>query len=199
MYENTAVGLDSELSKLQEEVSAYEDDIAKEESRYHYLNSLQNILAVSASRAQAEASGTTRVAAAYAARLREQEEQTKELRAQQRTVKESHDRNAGQIHLFKDLHRLLKCKVRRARSARPLAQGVRSALPSPPSPRTMPPCPPSAAPLAFSAHACLQAECQQRELDQRENNALLGAGGANVFTMPEAGNRYVDIDGHEHS
>ena len=118
-YENTAVGLDAELSKLQEEVGAYEEDIAKEESRYHYLNSLSQILDVSASRARSEAAGSTRIGDAYAARMRAQEEQTKDLRAQQRLVKENHDRNAGQIHLYKDLHRLLKCKVRaRAASAR---------------------------------------------------------------------------------
>lgn len=43
-------------------------------------------------------------------------------------------------------------------------------------------------------------DCQRRELEARDNHALLGAvSGANVFTMPDAANRYVDIDGVEHS
>jgi len=152
-YENTAVGLDSEMSKLQEEVSAYEEDIAKEETRFHYLHSLSQIISVSASRAKAEAAGSTRIAEAYAARLRAQEEQTKELRIEQKRVKEAHDRNAGQIHLFKDLHHLLECKV----------------------------------------------ECQRRDLEALEHNALLGEGTNNVFTMPESRMGYTDIDGIEHS
>lgn len=45
-----------------------------------------------------------------------------------------------------------------------------------------------------------QVDCQRRELEARDNHALLGAvSGANVFTMPDAANRYVDIDGVEHS
>lgn len=121
IYENTAVGLDAELSKLHEEVAAYEEDIHKEESRYHYLHALGSIVAVSASRAKGEAAGASAVSEAYSARLRQQEEQTKELRARQKAVKESHDKNVGQLTLYKDLQRLLKCKVRaseRAREAR---------------------------------------------------------------------------------
>lgn len=180
-YEGVAAGIDSELSKLGEEVGTYAEELAKEESRFHYLHAQTVILEVAAARARAEASGATRVGAAYAARLREQEEQSVALRAQQRAAKEEHDRSAGQMLLFRDLHTLLKAKVRGA--ARAAAPRVRRTRLTPPS----------------IQRAARQAECQQRELEQREHGALLGAGGANVFTMPEGAHRYTDIDGIEHA
>jgi len=150
VYENTAVGLDSERSKLYEEVVGYEDDIAKEESRFHYLAALTAIVDVAAARAKKEAAGATRVAEGYQQRLKAQEDQTKELRGKQRAVKESHDKNVGQLQVYKDLHKLLKCK----------------------------------------------AECQKREKEARESSAILGS--QDVFTMPETGNQYTDIDGIVH-
>jgi len=152
VYENTAVSLDSEMSKLHEEVAAYEEDIAKEETRYHYLHALRTIVDVAASRAKAEASGATRTSEAYQARMRVQEEETKNLRAQQKAVKESHDKNVGQISVYKDLHKLLKCKL----------------------------------------------DCQKRDAEAREHAALMGAQDQNVFTMPDQGNEYTDIDGIVH-
>lgn len=181
-YEAVAAGIDSELSKLGEEVGTYAEELAKEESRFHYLHAQTTILEVAAARARAEASGATRVGAAYAARLREQEEQSLALRAQQRTAKEEHDRSAGQMLLFRDLHTLLKAKVRCAARAAAPPRVARARLTPPPT-----------------VCAARQAECQQRELEQREHGALLGAGGANVFTMPEGAHRYTDIDGIEHA
>ena len=47
----------------------------------------------------------------YANKIKEQEAASKELRERQKHIKENHAPNAAQVKLFKDLHKLLRCKL----------------------------------------------------------------------------------------
>jgi hypothetical protein len=167
-------------------------------SRFHYLNSLGTILNVSHSRARAEAAGSTRVAEGYALKLKAQEETSKELRMQQKAVKESFDRNSGQLHVYKDLEKLLHCKVARGRAvlgARPRRDRSQTAAAhgSPPDHLAR------ASPSGVAAAVAAQIECRRRADNEQQDRALMGVGGnQNVFTMPEESAGYTDIDGFEH-
>jgi intraflagellar transport protein 81 len=54
VYENTAVGLDTERIKMEQECNAFQDDCLREESRYHYLNCLISIAEGQAERIRTE-------------------------------------------------------------------------------------------------------------------------------------------------
>jgi intraflagellar transport protein 81 len=49
-----AAGLESNRSKLEQEVRAYREEIAAEESRYHYLKSMTDIIQVQQQRINTE-------------------------------------------------------------------------------------------------------------------------------------------------
>jgi intraflagellar transport protein 81 len=45
-YDSTAAGLETNRSKLEQEVRGYREECMAEESRYHYLNCMKKILEV---------------------------------------------------------------------------------------------------------------------------------------------------------
>merc|ERR1712196_180108 len=54
----------------------------------------------------------------YAAKIKQQEALSKELRERQKRIKEHHVPNAKQVAMFKDLHKLLRSKVESQQRAR---------------------------------------------------------------------------------
>ena len=54
----------------------------------------------------------------YSAKIKQQEVLSKELRERQKRIKEHHAPNAAQVKMFKDLHKLLRCKVESQQRAR---------------------------------------------------------------------------------
>merc|ERR1719238_125384 len=118
LYESTAAGLDTERDKLSAEVTAYQDECKREESRYHYLNAMIESTKIILDRARLEDAGRNRVGESnqsyrelYQSRIQETENLSKKLREHQKTVKESHEDNLEQTHMFKDLRKVLACKI----------------------------------------------------------------------------------------
>ena len=61
LYESTAAGLDTERDRLHAEVTAYQDECKREESRYHYLNAMIESTKLILERARLEDAGKNRV------------------------------------------------------------------------------------------------------------------------------------------
>ena len=122
IYENTAVGLESERLKLEAECNAYQDECLREESRYHYLSSLIAIAQGHLDRVQQEVSferGEKKFMRdwkcykdMYQNKIQQQEQLSKELRKRQKLIKESAGGNAEQRAMFVDLRVLLNVKAR---------------------------------------------------------------------------------------
>lgn len=118
LYESTAAGLDTERDKLHAEVTAYQDECKREESRFHYLNAMIESTKIILERARLEDAGRNRVGEAnqsyremYQSRIQETENLSKKLRERQKMVKESHEDNLQQTVQFKDLQKILGSKV----------------------------------------------------------------------------------------
>ena len=118
LYESTAAGLHTERDKLNVEVTAYQDECKREESRYHYLNAMIESTKIVLERARLEDAGRNRVGDSnqsyrelYQGRIQETENQSKKLRERQKMVKESHEDNLGQTSMFRDLRKVLASKM----------------------------------------------------------------------------------------
>jgi len=122
VYDNTKAGLESNFAKLQLEADTAEKDCEHEQSNATYFDSMIKIEQVKMERMQDERSGkfqrqmpdgsmVSSYRELYADKIKQQEQLSKELRERQKRLKEHHAPNAKQVHMFKDLHKLLRCKV----------------------------------------------------------------------------------------
>ncbi|KAK7480473.1 hypothetical protein BaRGS_00028290 [Batillaria attramentaria] len=120
IYERTAAGLESNMSKLEQEVRGYTEECRAEESRYHYLHCMMGILQQQQERIaqemkayvssdQTEKKKTMREV--YTRKIQEQENLGRNLRERQKTVRENHEPNMKQMKMWRDLERLLQCKT----------------------------------------------------------------------------------------
>ncbi|XP_031548749.1 intraflagellar transport protein 81 homolog [Actinia tenebrosa] len=118
-YENLAIGLDSNLSKLEQEVRGLREEISNEESRYHYLNCMMKVLEIQQKRIEDEMKAYTAQDPAerkkawreqYTRKIQEQENLGKSLREKQKAVRESQGPNMKQMKMWTDLTKLLECK-----------------------------------------------------------------------------------------
>lgn len=118
-YDTCAAGLESNRSKLEQEVRALREETAQEENRYHYINCMKEIIDIQMQRAADEmkvyvsSDPQTRkksIREQYMKNIAEQESLGKKLREQQKQVKESHGPNMKQVRMWKDLEQLLECK-----------------------------------------------------------------------------------------
>merc|ERR1712010_150743 len=113
----TAVGLETERSRLQKEC-----ECLREESRYHYLNSLSDIADGQLERVREEAKferGEGRLLRnfktwreLYQNKVQQQEQLAKQLRKQQKSIKENEGPNMAQRAQFLDLQSLLALKLK---------------------------------------------------------------------------------------
>uniref|UniRef100_A0A8C6V6U2 Intraflagellar transport protein 81 homolog n=1 Tax=Neogobius melanostomus TaxID=47308 RepID=A0A8C6V6U2_9GOBI len=87
-YERCAAGLESNSSKLEQDVKVLQEETAQDENRYHHLNSQEM----------------------YMKNIAEQELLGKKLREKQKTVRENHGHNMEQMKMWKDLELLIECK-----------------------------------------------------------------------------------------
>ena len=129
-YDNIKAGFDSELSKLQAELDAADKDAQHEESSCHYYETLAAMERIKLKRVADEKEGhsisrmapgglkITTYKALYENKIRDQEGQQRALREQQKNLKENHDSNKIQMQLFRDLNKLLRCKVDMQKAAR---------------------------------------------------------------------------------
>ncbi|KAL6459164.1 hypothetical protein MHYP_G00326360 [Metynnis hypsauchen] len=118
-YDTCAAGLESNRSKLEQEVRTLREEIAQEENRYHHINCMREVIEIQMQRAADEikvyvsSDPQTRkksIREQYMKNIAEQESLGKKLREQQKQVKESHGPNMRQVHMWKDLEQLLECK-----------------------------------------------------------------------------------------
>ncbi|GBG24327.1 Intraflagellar transport protein 81-like [Hondaea fermentalgiana] len=121
VYENTAVGLESERIKLESNCNALQSEAIREESRFHYLHCLTDIANVQLNRVQDELAfqrGEGRLLRdfksykdLYQQKIQQQEQLSKELRKKQKGLKENAPVNTEQRQMFVDLKRLLHAKL----------------------------------------------------------------------------------------
>ena len=119
-YDKVAIGLDMEKSSLEKECDAFQEECIREESRFHYLNSLTNIAKIKLDRAEQEKkwqSGDGRMMRDFASfkdlytnKLAQQEQMTKALRKKQKELKEQAGAMTNQKTNFLNLQALLNAK-----------------------------------------------------------------------------------------
>ncbi|KAK2837703.1 hypothetical protein Q5P01_014915 [Channa striata] len=118
-YESCAAGLESNRSKLEQEVKALREETAQEENRYHYINSMSEIIEMQIQRAAEEMKAYVSsdpqerkkaVRELYMKNISEQELLGKKLREKQKIVRESHSANMEQMKMWRDLEQLMECK-----------------------------------------------------------------------------------------
>ncbi|TMW55792.1 hypothetical protein Poli38472_010674 [Pythium oligandrum] len=125
-YDNTAVGLETERIKLEQECHAFQEDCIREESQYHLLNCQMELEKAKIDKIQQEVEfekGSGRLLRdiksfqeLYKHKVAQQESLTKELRKQQKTLKTNTAEHHAQREMFEHLFKLLQCKVKLAGS-----------------------------------------------------------------------------------
>lgn len=98
-YDKSSVGLEMEKQKLERECDSFQEECLREESRFHYLNSMTTIAKIKLERAEQEKkwqAGDGRMMRdfqhfkdLYAHKLTQQEQLTKALRMKQKELKEN--------------------------------------------------------------------------------------------------------------
>ncbi|XP_020492080.2 intraflagellar transport protein 81 homolog [Labrus bergylta] len=118
-YESCTAGLESNRSKLEQEVKALREETVQEENRYHYINSMSEIIEMQIQRAAEEMKAYVSsdpqekkkaIREVYLKNISEQELLGKKLREKQKVVRESHAANMEQMTLWRDLEQLMECK-----------------------------------------------------------------------------------------
>eukprot|EP01059_Diplonema_ambulator_P012925 TRINITY_DN2340_c3_g1_i1.p1 TRINITY_DN2340_c3_g1~~TRINITY_DN2340_c3_g1_i1.p1 ORF type:complete len:696 (+),score=351.28 TRINITY_DN2340_c3_g1_i1:66-2153(+) len=120
-YETEKAKLESETGKLQEEVDQYQSECRLNESLYHRLNCQLSIAAIAWNRVKDEkdfAIGERKLDERYdtwgkmlEATTKQLEQKSQQLRIQKKDIEQNHDHNLQQMEWFKNLQRLLECKV----------------------------------------------------------------------------------------
>ena len=121
VYDKVAVGLEMEKAALEKECDSFQDECMREESRFHYLNSLTSIARIKLDRAEQESkwqAGDGRLMRdiphfkdLYANKLTQQEQLTKQLRKRQKELKENAGVMTNQKTNFLNLQALLDAKL----------------------------------------------------------------------------------------
>ncbi|KAL6114709.1 ift81 [Pungitius sinensis] len=118
-YESCTAGLESNRSKLEQEVKALIGETALEENRYHHINCMSEITEMQIQRAAEEMKAYVSpdplerkkaIREVYMKNISEQELLGKKLREKQKVVRESHSANMEQMKLWRDLEQLMECK-----------------------------------------------------------------------------------------
>ncbi|KAG7332651.1 hypothetical protein KOW79_004485 [Hemibagrus wyckioides] len=119
LYDTCSAGLESNRSKLEQEVRTLREETSQGENLYHQINCMREITEIQMQRAADEmkiyvsSDPQTRkksIREQYIKNIAEQESLGKKLREEQKQVKESHGPNMKQVRMWKDLEQLLECK-----------------------------------------------------------------------------------------
>nr|XP_055177861.1 intraflagellar transport protein 81 homolog isoform X2 [Nyctereutes procyonoides] len=118
-YDSCAAGLESNRSKLEQEVRGLREECLQEESRYHYTNCMIKNLEIQLRRATDEMKAYVSsdqqekrkaIREQYTKNIAEQETLGKKLREKQKAVRESHGPNMKQAKMWRDFEQLMECK-----------------------------------------------------------------------------------------
>ncbi|KAG9354659.1 hypothetical protein JZ751_001372, partial [Albula glossodonta] len=102
-----------------QEVRALREETGQEESRYHYINCMREIINMQMERAADEMKAYVSpdpqerrkaIREQYMKNITEQESLGKKLRETQKAVRESHGPNMKQVKMWRDLEQLMECK-----------------------------------------------------------------------------------------
>ncbi|KAK6099452.1 hypothetical protein MT418_000867 [Batrachochytrium dendrobatidis] len=126
IYDATLIGVESETTKMDQEMKGNRQDIINDQSRYHYINCMHQLAEISQDRVMAEmksyiggdemielqqkARGFKTYREHYNKKIVEHEHHVKALREQQKKVKAEHEPNMKQIGMFADVCKLLALK-----------------------------------------------------------------------------------------
>mmetsp|Transcript_3541 Transcript_3541/g.12875 ORF Transcript_3541/g.12875 Transcript_3541/m.12875 type:complete len:696 (-) Transcript_3541:1374-3461(-) len=121
-FENTAAGLESSRIQLEQQCAQFQEECLREESRYHQLNSLMEILKGQQQRVAEESKferGDGQLLRdfrtwreLYTHKVGQQKQLTAELRKRQKHIKDNEGPSMAQRKLFLDMQRLLEVKLR---------------------------------------------------------------------------------------
>ncbi|XP_023383921.1 intraflagellar transport protein 81 homolog [Pteropus vampyrus] len=118
-YDSCAAGLESNRSKLEQEVRGLREECLQEESKYHYTNCMIKNLEVQLRRATDEMKAYVSsdqqekrkaIREQYTKNIAEQENLGKKLREKQKAIRESHGPNMKQAKMWRDFEQLMECK-----------------------------------------------------------------------------------------
>ncbi|XP_029475985.1 intraflagellar transport protein 81 homolog isoform X1 [Rhinatrema bivittatum] len=118
-YDSCAAGLESNRSKLEQEVRVLREECAQGESQYHYISCMQKNVEIQLQRAADEMKAYVSpdpqerrkaIREQYTRNILEQENLGKKLREKQKSVRESHGQNMKQAKMWRDFEQLMECK-----------------------------------------------------------------------------------------
>ncbi|XP_065056271.1 intraflagellar transport protein 81 homolog [Rhopilema esculentum] len=117
-YDSTLAGLESNSSKLEQEVKAYREESMQEESRYHYIQAMIKIMEGQQKKIADEVKSYVSSDGAskkslrdqYTQKIHEQENHGKALREKQKSVRDNHVPRMKQMKMWKDLAEIMRCK-----------------------------------------------------------------------------------------
>ncbi|KAJ9594840.1 hypothetical protein L9F63_013877, partial [Diploptera punctata] len=122
IYDTTAAGLESATAKLEQEVRTLREEIRSSESKYHLLQAESVInqvkldqLAEEMRRYVGNTAGSEKTKSLrdqLTQKINEQEKLSRQLKEDQRIVKENQANRSQQMKLWTDLQKLLECKKR---------------------------------------------------------------------------------------
>ncbi|XP_076807172.1 intraflagellar transport protein 81 homolog [Clavelina lepadiformis] len=116
-YDSAAARVESRLTKVTQAVSSLRDEVYAMEGRANLIQCMTKIKQANLDRANREmnlyksADKKQSLRDVYTKKIQEQENLTKSLRDQQKNVRENHATDAKQMTMWRDLEKLLKCKM----------------------------------------------------------------------------------------
>jgi len=121
-YETKLAGLESNMSKLDQEVRTLKEEASAEESRYHFLQGTTKILQAQRQKVQDELKVYTTTSTGgekkksqreqLQKRIAEAEKAGKELREQQKQIREQHGSGLNQMKMWQDLLAVMEAKLK---------------------------------------------------------------------------------------
>ncbi|KAG8183384.1 hypothetical protein JTE90_008286 [Oedothorax gibbosus] len=140
-YDSCALGLESNISKIEQEVNNYKEEITESEHLYHTLNVEVQMLEKQNERVAEEIKSYVSSDAAdkkksireqYNRNIQEQEAKTKLLKEEQREVRENQAHNEKQMQMWSNLQHLLavkqKCREQEGRANKVVSSGTTDRL-----------------------------------------------------------------------
>eukprot|EP01136_Pigoraptor_vietnamica_P035750 Opistho-1_new@101407 len=122
-YERKLADLDTSKGRVEQEVGQLRSDCARNESQYHYLNCMTQIVEQNLMRAMEELKTYVSNSEGHhdhrrdslrdliTKKIQEQDNLGKVLREKQRSFKESFEPNLRQLQMCRDLRKLMQCKI----------------------------------------------------------------------------------------
>lgn len=119
-YDTVAAGFESNRAKLEQEVRAFREEIGAEESRFHYLSAMTDVIKLQLARVEQEMKSYVShdpqerkktFREQYSRKVQEQENLSKTLRDRQKYVRENQDDDIRQMKMWRDFDRIMEMKL----------------------------------------------------------------------------------------